>query len=164
MYDTILWATDGSPVSDGALAEAVRLLQPGGQLIAFHCDERLVGGRLGSVPLVVDECDRSAKLHAQVDALRADGVDARLEIEVTPHHVVGEIAKAAEHYNADAIVCGTRGFGVAGGVIAGSVAMRLPHVAPCPVVVVSERAARRAARGELGAHLATVATHVGAGR
>ncbi len=145
MYETILWATDASPVSDGALAEAVKLLQPDGHLIAFHCDERFIGGRLASMPLVSDEFDRLSKLRTQVETLRADGIDARLEIEVTRHQVVGEIAKAAEHYGAEAIVCGTRGFGVAGGVIAGSVAMRLPHVADCPVIVVSEKAGRRAA-------------------
>lgn len=144
MYGIILWATDGSTVSDGALPEAVGLLQPGGRLIAFHCDERFAGGPVGSMPLVADEFDRLAKLKSQVDALRADGVDATLAVEVT-RHVVGEIAKAAERYAADAVVCGTRGFGVAGGVIAGSVAMRLPHVAPCPVIVVSEKAAQRTA-------------------
>ena len=31
MYEIVLWATDASPVSDGALTEAVKLLQPGGR-------------------------------------------------------------------------------------------------------------------------------------
>ena len=35
MYTTILWATDGSPEADGALSEALDLLEPGGKLIAF---------------------------------------------------------------------------------------------------------------------------------
>jgi nucleotide-binding universal stress UspA family protein len=150
MYRTILWATDASPVSDDALPEAVRLLQPGGHLIAFHCDEWSTGSRVNGISLLADESDRAAKLQAQVAALRADGVDAILEIEITHQHVVGEIAKAAEHYGADAIVCGTRGFGVAGGTIAGSVAVRLPHVASCPVIVVSKKAAERAAPATAG--------------
>ncbi len=145
MYEIVLWATDGSPVADGALAEAVRLLQPGGRLIAFHCDERFLGGRAGGMPLLADEGDRRKKLRGQVEQLKTDGIDAELVVETTHHNTAGEIAKAAEVYEADIIVCGTRGFGVVAGAVAGSVAMRLPHLASCPVIVVSERAAERAA-------------------
>lgn len=144
MYRTVLWATDASPVADGALPEAVQLLEPGGHLIAFHCDERFLGGRSGGMPVLADEFDRRGKLRAQVDQLKADGIDAELIVETTHHNTAGEIAKAAEIYSAEAIVCGTRGFGVVAGAVAGSVAMRLPHLASCPVVVVSEKAAERA--------------------
>jgi nucleotide-binding universal stress UspA family protein len=149
MYHTVLWATDASPVSDGALPEAVQLLQPGGRLIAFHCDERLLGSRAGGLPVLADESDRLTKLQAQVEELRAEGLDAELIVETTHHNAAGEIAHAAEVYRADAIVCGTRGFGVVAGAVAGSVAMRLPHLASCPVIVVSEKAAERHA---LAAH------------
>ncbi|HEY8645624.1 MAG TPA: universal stress protein [Gaiellaceae bacterium] len=145
MYETVLWATDGSPEADGALKEAVELLQPGGHLIAFHCDERFHGGRLGGMPLLADEFDRRGKIGAQVDQLRSEGIDAKLIVETTHHNTAGEIARTAEACDADVIVCGTRGFGIVAGVVAGSVAMRLPHVASCPVVVVSEKAAERAA-------------------
>jgi nucleotide-binding universal stress UspA family protein len=148
MYETVLWATNASPLADGALAEALNLLWPGGRLIAFYCDERFAGGRTDGASLLSDTLDRQAKLRKQVEELTSDGIDATLVVTVTHHHVVGEIAKAAEEHDADAIVCGTRGFGVVAGAIAGSVAMRLPHVAGCPVVVVSERAAQRAASRE----------------
>lgn len=144
MYRTVLWATDASPVADGALPEAVQLLEPGGRLIAFHCDERFLSGRSGGMPVLADEFDRRGKLSAQVDQLKADGIDAELIVETTHHSTAGEIAKAAEIYGAEAIVCGTRGFGLVAGAVAGSVAMRLPHLASCPVVVVSEKAAERA--------------------
>jgi nucleotide-binding universal stress UspA family protein len=144
MYRTVLWATDASPGADGALAEAMKILEPGGRLIAFHCDERFISSRAGGLPLSADEPERKEKLRRQVDELNAAGIDAQLVIEVTPEHAVGEIAKAAEEFGADVIVCGTRGFGIVGGVIAGSVAMRLPHLAGCPVLVVSERAMQRA--------------------
>jgi nucleotide-binding universal stress UspA family protein len=143
MYETILWATDASPVADGALPEALKLLEPGGRLIVFHCDERFPTGRVGGIPLRVDEVDRIEKLETQVADLQEDGVDAELVVEATSRHAVGVIAQAAEDHHAEAIVCGTRGFGVVAGAIAGSVAMRLPHVAGCPVVVVSEKAAQR---------------------
>jgi nucleotide-binding universal stress UspA family protein len=142
MYDTVLWATDASPISENALPTAVDLLNPGGRLIAFHCDERFLTGRAGGLPLFADEPERRERLQAKLEELRADGIDAELVIETTAHSAPGEIAKAAETLGADAIVCGTRGFGIAAGAIAGSVAMRLPHLASCPVVVVSEQAAR----------------------
>jgi nucleotide-binding universal stress UspA family protein len=145
MYETVLWATNASPLADGALTEALTLLQPGGHLIAFYCDERFAGGRTGSASLLADTLDRQAKLHQQVEQLQADGIDATLVVDATTRHVVGEIARTAEEHDADAIVCGTRGFGIVAGAVAGSVAMRLPHVAGCPVIVVSERAAQRAA-------------------
>lgn len=145
MYRTVLWATDGSAVADGALPEALKLLEPDGQLIAFHCDERFAGGRLGGGTVFVDELDRLAKIRAQVDQLNAAGIDVRLIVEKTHQNAAGEIAAAAEIHHADVIVCGTRGFGVVAGAVAGSVAMRLPHLATRPVVVVSEAAAASAA-------------------
>jgi nucleotide-binding universal stress UspA family protein len=144
MYRTVLWATDASPGADGALTEALKILEPGGRLIAFHCDERFLTSRAGSLSLVADEPEKKEKLRAQVDELHARGIDAQLVVEVTHQHPVGEIAKVAEEFGADVIVCGTRGFGIVGGMVAGSVAMRLPHVAGCPVLVVSERAMQRA--------------------
>lgn len=145
MYGTVLWATDASPVADGALKVALELLQPGGRLIAFHCDERFLGGRANGMPLLADEVDLREKLDAQVGELRESGIDANLLIETTHHNTAGEIARAAEGCDADVIVCGTRGFGIVAGAVAGSVAMRLPHVASCPVVVVSEKAMEHAA-------------------
>lgn len=145
MYENVLWATDGSEVADGALREAIRLLEPGGRLIAFHSDERFLGGRSGGLPVLPDEYDRRTKIRAQVDQLKSDGISAELVIEPTHHNAATEIAHAAETYGADAIVCGSRGLGAVAGAIAGSVAMRLPHVATCPVIVVSEKAAQRAA-------------------
>jgi nucleotide-binding universal stress UspA family protein len=145
MYETVLWATDGSSVADGALKVALELLEPGGRLIACHCDERFPGGRAVGLPLFADEDGRRDKLTRQVAELKLDGVDAQLLIETTRHNRAGEIARIAKARNADVIVCGSRGFGVVAGVVAGSVAMRLPHVASCPVVVVSERAMEWAA-------------------
>ncbi|MDX6485892.1 MAG: Universal stress protein family [Gaiellaceae bacterium] len=145
MYETVLWATDASPVADGALKVALELLQPGGRLIAFHCDERFHGGRSGGMPLLADELDRLEILRTQVDELRENDIDAELRVETTHRNTAGEIARAAEACDAGVIVCGTRGFGIVAGAVAGSVAMRLPHVASCPVVVVSEKAVDRAA-------------------
>jgi nucleotide-binding universal stress UspA family protein len=146
MYGTILWATDASDAADGALEEARSLLDAGGRLLAFHCDERFVGARSGGGPLLVDEIDRRAKLHAQTLELRERGIDAELIVKTTHVSAAREIAKAAELHEADAIVCGTCAWSALSGALSRSVAMRLPHLAPCPVVIVSEHAAKRAAR------------------
>ena len=142
MYETVLWATDASPLATGALHTALELLQPGGRLIAFHCDERFHTGRAGGTTVRADELDLRRALRQQVAELQSEGIDAQLVIETSHHSAPGEIAKAAETYGADVIVCGTRGFGLVAGAVAGSVAMRLPHLAACPVVVVSEQAAK----------------------
>lgn len=47
-----------------------------------------------------------------------------------------EIATAARNEGANAIVVGTRGHTMLSGLLVGSVAMRLLHLAPCPVLVV----------------------------
>lgn len=145
MYETVVWATDASPIADQALPEALRVLEPGGRLIAFHADERFAGGRAGGFPVYVDEVDRRTKLDAQVEELQERGIDATLVIQVTQHNAAVEIAEFATAHDAEAIVCGSRGLPASVGVAAGSVAMRLPHHATCPVIVVSEKAARRPA-------------------
>lgn len=136
MYATLLWATDGSAEADLALTEARNLLQPGGRLIAFHCDQRFSGGRMGGAPLLVDEGDRAAKIRAQVDRLRADGIDAELLVETTHHATSRQIVRTADSAGAEAIVCGTRGFGGLHRAVAGSVSAELIHYSHVPVIVV----------------------------
>ena len=83
MYTTLLWATDGSPEADLALSEALELLTPGGRIIAFHCDQRFIGGRSGGAPVLADELDRRRRVEKQVEELRSGGVDAELFVETT---------------------------------------------------------------------------------
>jgi nucleotide-binding universal stress UspA family protein len=147
MYARVLWATDASAIADRALAEALELLDTGGTLIAFHVDERFPGARVGGTPVAVDEPDRRAALAEQVRELQERGIDAQLVIETTHRSAASEIANAADRLDADVIVCGTRGLGTVAGTVAGSVALRLPHLATCPVVVVPEKARRRALHG-----------------
>jgi nucleotide-binding universal stress UspA family protein len=136
MYKTLLWATDGSAEADLALAEGRSLLRPGGRIVAFHCDQRFTGGRVGGAPLLADETDRKAKILQQVDELNAEGLDAELLVETTHHSPPGAIIRAADEIGADAIVCGTRGFGGLRRAMAGSVSAELIHYAHVPVIVV----------------------------
>jgi nucleotide-binding universal stress UspA family protein len=139
MYRTLLWATDGSADADIALDEAIRLLDPSGKLIAFHCDQRFVGGRAGGVPVLADETDRRAHIREQVEELVAGGVDAELHVESTHHSAAHEIVAAARELGVEAIVCGTRGLGGLQGALLGSVSRELLHHAHVPVIVVPAR-------------------------
>ena len=136
MYTTLLWATDGSPECDHSLKTALALLEPHGHLIAYHCDQRFLGRGPGSAPVLADELERQRHLVAQVESLRACGIDAHLRIEPTVDSPPAEIATAAMEAGADAIVCGTRALHGLRGFISESVAARLVRTATMPVVVV----------------------------
>jgi nucleotide-binding universal stress UspA family protein len=153
MYDTVLWPTDASWQAENALREALKVLSPDGRLIAFHCKERLTGsGEWGSEPAPPDEGDRIVALHAEVAQLEDEGVDVVLRVIGPRRSPVDEIVRAAEIHDVDVIVCGTRGFGAAAQ--GGTIAKRLPHLAPCPVLLVSERAADRSRHADADAALA----------
>lgn len=140
MYRTLLWATDGSDESELALQEGLSMLEPGGKLVAFHCDQRFVGGRAGGEPVLVDESDRRARIRERVAELAATGIDIELVVETTHRSPAHEIVHTAEEHHADAIVCGTRGLGGIQGTLLGSVARELLHHAHVPVVVVPPKA------------------------
>ena len=155
MYDTIIWATDGSDGANLALAEARGLATlTGGRIVAVHCDQRLTG-RAMEWPALADEEDLLAKIRGQVDELLADGIDVRFVMRESHREPADVVAEIAAESNADVIVCGTRGAGRFSGAFLGSFALRLLHVAPCPVLAVREtaQAARRAepVEAEVGA-------------
>lgn len=136
MFKTIVLAVDGSESSDRALTYAGDLAkQSGGRVVAVHIKE-LIAGRFAG-PVHVDEDEIQTKIRRQVKDLSDAGVNIAVEMHSTmtggPAPV---IAEAAARENADVIVTGTRGHTALAGVIVGSVAQRLLHVAPCPVLVV----------------------------
>jgi nucleotide-binding universal stress UspA family protein len=136
VFKTIVLAVDGSESSDRALTFAGELAkQSGGRIVAVHIKE-LVAGRFAG-PVHVDEDEIQAKIRQQIKDLSDAGVNIAVEMHSTmtggPAPV---IAEAAGRENADVIVTGTRGHTALAGVIVGSVAQRLLHVAPCPVLVV----------------------------
>ena len=141
MYATILWATDGSPEADGALREAVQLLEPGGTLVAFHVDELFIGPRIAGEPVALDETERQEHIAAQVSDLRSDGVNVNYLVESTHHDPSHEVATIASKLGVDAIVCGTTGtHGLNALLRGGSVAGRILKHAAVPVIVVPAKA------------------------
>jgi nucleotide-binding universal stress UspA family protein len=139
MFKRVVWATDGSDTADQALAHARTLASEGGApMLVVYCEEWTMPGKGGgSLPVHANEDEVLKKIHDQVAELSKDGVEARLEI--TKAKVGGaahSIAEVAEDEHADVIVIGSRGRTALAGLLLGSVAQRLLHIAPCPVLTV----------------------------
>jgi nucleotide-binding universal stress UspA family protein len=144
MYETIMWATDGSEGGDLALEEAMRLAGLNdGRIIAVHCDQRL-NARAMAWPALPDEDDRRVKIGRQVAALRDHGIDIDIDMRKSHREAADVVAAAAAAPGADVIVCGTRGLGALSGAFLGSFTSRLLHIAPCPVLGVGPRSALHA--------------------
>lgn len=133
MYDTVLIALDGSPASTTAIPHAQMLAGDRGRIVAIHVRE-LVPGRSSQVTVPAPEAERAVR--EWVERVRHEGANVELRVETTASGAAEAIANAAREEHADVIVLGTRGHSQLTGLLVGSVAQRLPHVAPCPVLVV----------------------------
>jgi len=153
MISTVVVALDGSDASERTLPVLRELTGSDGVRVEIvHVRERLVGRPAG--PLHVNEEELTDRVKAQADELAKAGYDTHVHIEPTvgtqPAHIIAEHAKKC---GADLIITATRGHGPVAGLLLGSVATRLLHVAPCPVVVVPSNVP--AATGERAAATAT---------
>lgn len=136
MFSTILWATDGSREADAALDTSLQLLGDNGRIVAYHCDQRFIGSRIGGSPVLPDEDDRRRHIHATVADLNDQGYDVELLVESTTRDPAWEIPRAADEVGADAIVCATRALHGLTGFLNGSVAAGVLRTATVPVLVV----------------------------
>ena len=138
MFETIVWATDGSELADRALSLVTELAAVhGAKVVAVHANE-IVSGRLSGAPLLADEEALQAKIGAQAAALRDAGLTAEVTVVGRARTAVAElIVEAATAVAADLIVVGTHGRGVAAGAILGSVAHDLLRLSACPILVVT---------------------------
>lgn len=137
MFRKIVWATDGSELASRSLPFARGLArEPGAELLVLHVDQLLVGRAAGTSALA-DEGDVRRRISGQVDALKAEGIDARFVVVRESTIAVGsEIARVAEAEDADLVVIATHGRGLVGTLLHGSVAKKLLHGVTCPVLVV----------------------------
>jgi nucleotide-binding universal stress UspA family protein len=149
MVSRIVVALDGSEASERTLPVLRQLAAPDGVRVEIvHVREQLVGRPGG--PLRVNEDDLMARVKEQAAELSKAGYDTHLHIEKTigeqPAHI---IAALADRSGADLIITGTRGHGPVAGLLLGSVATRLLHVAPCPVVVVPSKVSAETGRPDV---------------
>ena len=137
MFKTIVVAVDGSPSSERALDYAVALAKrDASRLVLAHVTELIAGRAAGTVDLEDD--DIVQQLGERAEQISADGLPGTaLRVARTmsggPAHAIAAIATEV---NADLVVTGTRGHTALTGLVVGSVAQRLMHVTPCPVLVV----------------------------
>jgi nucleotide-binding universal stress UspA family protein len=145
VYKAIVWSTDGSQNAERALPHVKELAKAEGATITIvHVVERIEGGGAVGVPRRADEPEVQAKLQDLAAGLSQEGFSVSLivrgDVGARPAH---EVVEAAQEVDADLIVVGSRGLGAISGLLLGSVAHRLLHIAPCPVLVVpAERAER----------------------
>jgi nucleotide-binding universal stress UspA family protein len=136
LFDTIVWATDGSPNADRALEVAKTLTHDHqASLVVVHVAQHYATKT--GLAVYPDEDVVKAKLEETVQQLTRDGFKPSLRIvdHVGPQPA-HEIADIAQEVGADLVVMGTRGHGPIAGLLLGSVVLRLLHVAPCPVLAV----------------------------
>lgn len=140
MFDTVVWATDGSAAADRALAFAKRVVAPNGRLVVVHVRELLVG-RMGGQPAFADADDVEDHIRGQVERLREDGFDVTLKFHTTfDANAAHAISDEASAFGAGAIVVATRGRGPLASAVLGSVTQSLLHTATCPVLAVPPHA------------------------
>jgi len=138
MFDKILVAVDHSEVSDRALDAARDLaLLSNGEVWVLHMREREVAVKTG-VSLSDESMDEaSAAVAAAVDKLTAAGVKAHGDVGTTLFgYAARNIVNDAKEHDVDVIVMGSRGRGDLAGLILGSTAHKVIHLADRPVLIV----------------------------
>jgi len=140
MFETIVWATDGSELANRALVPVMELARTHhSKIVAVHANE-VLKGRFGAAPVLADEFDIADKIKEQVAELHDLGFDVEFEVVNGTGDVPTLIAKAAEKADADLIVVGTHGWGGFQAAVLGSVARGLLHTAKCAVLSIPPEA------------------------
>ena len=135
----IVAALDGSEGSTRTLP-VIRELAAGLKVpvLVVHVREIGLFPEVGGQPRRVDEDELSARVKQQATDLANEGVDVSLQVVESAHRggPAEEIAGVAKREGAGLIITGSRGFGMIQGLLVGSVAHRLQHIAPCPLLIV----------------------------
>ena len=137
MYERVLVAVDHSDVAQRALAAAGELaLLSKGEVWVLHLREREVIAQMGDVPSE-SATDAESPVSAAVEALTKAGVTTHGEVRNTTFgHAAREILADAKEHDVGVIVMGTRGRSELTGLVVGSTAHKVIHLADRPVLVV----------------------------
>jgi nucleotide-binding universal stress UspA family protein len=138
----LLIAVDGSDPARRAVEAAARLAQAIPGLDAVLLNVREGAGYHGTLPPFDFEAVEQAQRHRQAQLLDAALAHAqasglgRASAQSAVGAAAPEIVRVATQRGVDQIVMGTRGMTALGGLLLGSVAQRVVHLAPVPVLLV----------------------------
>jgi nucleotide-binding universal stress UspA family protein len=138
MYDKILVAVDQSPASDRAVLAARDLaLLSKGEVWVLHLREFELGGRAGALPPHETRDEADAEVAGSVEILTQAGVKAHGMVKGTVYgHAAREIVADAIELDCGVIVMGSRGRGDLAGLVLGSTAHKVIHLADRPVLII----------------------------
>lgn len=150
-FRRILFATDFSPASRPAFRAAVDLARrERGRLVIAHVLPAVapIGVESYVSARMYEDMEASVRRWAEkrLDALVADAIGSRVtarSLLLAGPAVHEAIARAAAKERSDVVVIGTHGRTGLERVLVGSVAARIIGTAPCPVLTVRPRGARK---------------------
>jgi nucleotide-binding universal stress UspA family protein len=137
MYERLLVAVDHSKVTERVLSAARDLASlSGGEVWVLHLREREVMPRAGLI-----ETESADEAQAEVDAaaeeLTKAGITAHGIVRSTVYgYAAREIVDDAKKLDVSVIIMGSRGRGDLAGLVLGSTAHKVIHLADRPVLVV----------------------------
>jgi nucleotide-binding universal stress UspA family protein len=137
MYERLLVAIDHSEATERVL-EAARNLASLSQaeVWVLHLREREVLPRAGVIPTESKD-QAKAEVEAAVEELLKAGINARGEVRDTVFgYAARDIVDDAQEHDVSVIVMGSRGRGDLAGLVLGSTAHKVIHLADRPVLVV----------------------------
>jgi nucleotide-binding universal stress UspA family protein len=141
MYERLLVAVDHSGSNDRVIGAARELaLLADSEVWVLHLRELHVPGKVPVGPGLADD-ETTGEAQATVDALVRELADAGVKAHGEVRHTVfgyaaREIVEDAKGHDVDAIVMGSRGHGDVVGLLLGSTAHKVIHLADRPVLVV----------------------------
>lgn len=137
MYEKILVAVDHSEITPRVLNAALQLASLSqGEVWVLHLREREMG-KTGLLPPTESRDEADEAVTAAVETLTKAGVKANGTVRSTIFgYAAREIINDAQEHGADVIVMGSRGRGDLAGLVLGSTAHKVIHLADRPVLVV----------------------------
>jgi nucleotide-binding universal stress UspA family protein len=138
MYKKILVAVDHSEVSARVLTAAQELASlSDGEVWVLHLREREMAGKMGMLVSSESSDEANEAVNAAVEALSRAGIKAQGTVRDTVFgYAAREIVSDAQEHGVDVIVMGSRGRGDLAGLLLGSTAHKVIHLADRPVLIV----------------------------
>ncbi|HEX9097612.1 MAG TPA: universal stress protein [Candidatus Dormibacteraeota bacterium] len=132
-FERLVLAVDGSAHSRKAVPIAIELATPfHGEVFVLHVAERIRGHAGATSSPEADEL-----VAGVVEELQKAGVKARGEVHtVAMGHAAADIVETGKAQGAGVIVMGSRGLSDLAGMLLGSVAHKVIHLAHSPVLIV----------------------------